>query len=95
MTRPIDGGLLRTAALSAWDVAVLRKLGETGESLYNPSTYPPQRQALILRLIDRNLLEKITRDGRDFVRLTSYGANALDQIKASDRNAKERVIRAG
>lgn len=94
--RPIDGGLLRTAALSAWDVAALRKLGETGgESLYNPSTYPPQRQALILRLIDRNLVEKITRDGRDFVRLTSFGANALDQIKVTDRNAKERVIRSG
>lgn len=95
MTRPIDGGLLQAAALTAWDVAVIRTLGrQGGESLYNPATYPPQRQALILRLIDRKLIEKIVHDGRDFVRLTDFGRNALAQIEISDRNAKERIIHA-
>jgi hypothetical protein len=95
VTLPIDGGLLRTAALSGWDVAVIRKLGQQGgESLYNPKTYTPQRQALILRLLDRKLVEKIERDGREFIRLTDFGRNALTQIELADRNAKERVVRA-
>lgn len=94
MTRPIDGGLLRTAALSAWDVAVIRKLGQQGgESQYNPAAYPAERRALILRLIDRNLVAKVTRDGRDYIRLTDFGRNALTQIEQADRNARERQIR--
>ena len=97
---PIDGELLRTAALSGWDGAVIRKLGQQGgESLYNPKTYTPQRQALILRLLDRKLVEKIERekierDGREYIRLTDFGRNALTQIELADRNAKERVVRA-
>jgi hypothetical protein len=95
VARPVDGELLRVASLSTWDVEMIRRLTKSGgESLYNPATYPPQRRALIERLLDRRLIEKIERDGRAFVRLTDFGRHAATEIELADRNAAARVIRA-
>lgn len=95
MSGVVDLGLVRHVELTSFDVNTIKVMLRTGgECEWIPTQAKPETRALIERMIDRKIVERIEESpGRFRLRLTEgIGRACATQILAMDKQAAQAPV---
>jgi len=93
MSTPINAGLLRHVGLNTWDINTLGILKQNGGEVrwFANSVKNPQTKEMLQGCVKKGLVELITRNEAEYLRLTDLGHLAVEQMDAMNA-ARGRVI---
>ena len=79
----VDSPHMRQVGLSFPEVKILTFVAQSaGEILWKPEYAKPESRAFVDKLLQKQLVESISRDGRGYLRLTDQGRSVAAQLDA-------------